>query len=99
MDVKACTSLDEVRHEIDTLDREIVALIAKRNAYVHQAAKFKVSVDEIKAPERMAEVVSTVRAQALELGLNPNFINELYEMMINEMVEVEISEFANAKNL
>lgn len=99
MDVKACTSLDDVRHEIDALDREIVALIAKRNAYVHQAAKFKVSVDEIKAPERMAEVVSTVRAQALELGLNPNFINELYEMMINEMVEVEISEFANAKNL
>ncbi len=99
MDIKKCQNLEEVRDEIDRLDSEIVKLIAKRNAYIHQAAQFKVSVDEVKAPDRVAEVISRVRAQALELGVNPNFITALYEMMINEMVEVEIGEFANAKNL
>ena len=38
-----CASLDEVRAEIDRLDRAIVALIGERAAYVHAAARFKSS--------------------------------------------------------
>ena len=97
MEIKKCTTLEEARSEIDNVDKEIVELIAKRNEYIKQIAHFKTSVDEIKAEERIADVIAHVREQAISLGLSPNLINDLYVRMIDEMVESEISEFKNAQ--
>jgi len=96
MEIKKCTTLDEAREKIDKVDEEIVKLIAKRNDYIKQIAHFKTSVDEIKAEDRIEDVISRVRAQAISLGLSPNLINELYVTMIDTMVESEIAEFNNA---
>ena len=97
MAIKKCSTLDEARAEIDVVDSEIVALIAKRNDYIKQIAHFKTSVEEVKAEERITDVISKVRAQAISLDLSPNLINDLYVRMIDEMVESEISEFKNAQ--
>ena len=97
MAIKKCSTLDEARAEIDVVDSEIVALIAKRNDYIKQIAHFKTSVEEVKAEERISDVISNVRAQAISLDLSPNLINDLYVRMIDEMVESEISEFKNAQ--
>ncbi len=98
MDIKICNSLEETRTEIDKLDDQIVELIAARNAYVKQLAHFKNSVDEIKSEDRITDVISRVRAKAIELDLSPNLINELFIRMIDEMVDSEVAEFKNAKN-
>lgn len=98
MDIKQCSSLQEVREQIDKIDDELVELIAKRNSYVKQAAFFKESIDEVKAPERVDAVLQRVRHKALSLNLSPNLISKLYKMMINEMVESEIAEFRNGGN-
>ena len=95
MQPKECTSLNEVREEIDKLDDQIVELIGARNAYIHQAAKFKDSVDEVKAPERIDDIMQRVRHKALKLGMSPNMLTDIYTIMINEMVEAEIAEFRN----
>jgi len=97
MKTKKCTTLEEARDAIDQLDEEIVKLIAQRNNYIRQIAHFKTSIDEIKAEERINDVISRVRAQAIELDLSPNLITDLYVRMIDGMVESEISEFRNAK--
>jgi isochorismate pyruvate lyase len=94
-----CTSLEELRGYIDNLDDQIVELIAARNAYVKQAAKFKQSIYEIKGKERMEAVMDRVRMRAMEFGVSPNLLTTLYKIMIDEMVEAEISEFRNAKSL
>ena len=94
--MKKCTTLEEAREKIDQVDEEIVKLIAQRNDYIKQIAHFKTSVEEIKAEERIADVISSVREQAISLGLSPNLINELYVKMIDAMVESEIAEFNNA---
>lgn len=99
MEVITCTSLDEVRTQIDQLDDQIVELIAARNGYVKQAANFKHSVEEIKANERMEAVMDRVRLRAMEFGVSPNLLTKLYTIMIDAMVEAEISEFQNAKAL
>jgi len=99
MQVKQCNTLDEARIEIDTVDQEIVKLIALRNNYIKQIAYFKTSIEEVKAEERISDVISKVRAQAIELDLSPNLINDLYVRMIDGMVESEIAEFRNAKGL
>lgn len=96
---ETCGSLEEVRRYIDTIDTQIVELIAERNAYVKQAAQFKHSVEEIKADERMEAVMDRVRSKAMQLGVSPNLLTQLYTIMIDAMVESEISEFRNAKSL
>ncbi len=98
MEIKQCSSLQEVRDEIDTLDDMIVELIAKRNSYIRQAAAFKESIEEVKAPERIEAVMQRVRHKALSYNLSPNLIASLYTIMINEMVESEIAEFRNGGN-
>jgi len=99
MEIKKCTTLDEARFEIDKVDEEIIKLIANRNNYIKQIAHFKTSIEEVKAEDRIADVISRARTQAIELDLSPNLINDLYVRMINGMVESEIAEFRNAKGL
>jgi isochorismate pyruvate lyase len=99
MQNRQCNSLEEARLEIDSLDKEIVKLIAKRNDYIKQIAHFKTTIDEVKAQDRIDDVISKVREQAIELDLSPNLINDLYIRMIDGMVESEIAEFRNAKGL
>ena len=98
MEIKQCQSLEEARREIDELDEKIVELIAARNAYVRQLAHFKNSIDEIKAEDRISDVINRARAKAIELDLSPNLINDLYLRMIDAMVDSEVAEFQNAKN-
>jgi len=99
MKIKQCNTLNEARSEIDKVDEDIVKLIAKRNDYIKQIAHFKTSIDEVKAEDRIADVISGVRTHAIELDLSPNLINDLYVRMIDGMVESEIAEFRNAKGL
>jgi len=99
MELEKCTTLEEARDNIDSLDKEIVTLIAKRNDYIKEIAHFKASVDEVKAEERISAVISHVREQAISLDLSPNLITDIYVRMIDGMVENEIAEFRNAKGL
>ena len=94
--MKKCNSLEEVRDQIDKLDLQLVELISERSHLIRQAAGFKNSVDEVKAETRINFIIQRVRNKAIALGINPNMMTELFTLMIDEMVEMEISEFRNA---
>ena len=96
--VKKCNSLQEVRDEIDAIDGKLVELIATRSKLIRQAAAFKNSIDEVKAQERIDDIMQKVRTKAIEFNINPNMMSELFTIMINEMVETEIAEFRNGGN-
>ena len=87
-----CKNLDEVRENIDRLDREIVKLIAERSYYVRQAAKFKTTKRDVKAPKRVEEVISKVRYLAAEKGLDPDIIENIYRTMIECFINYEMKE-------
>jgi isochorismate pyruvate lyase len=97
MKMKTCNTLEEARTEIDKVDEKIVELVALRNSYIKQIAKFKNTVEEVKSDERIADVVSRARTKAIELDLSPNLINDMFVRMIDEMVETEIAELTNTK--
>lgn len=87
--IAQCASLAEVRHNIDRLDRQLVALIAERGAYVGLAAGFKKSADEVPAPQRVAEVLAKVDALAVELGADPAVVNATWRAMIAAFIDAE----------
>ena len=97
-DIKKCSSLEEVRAEIDKVDAMILELIAKRKDYIKQAANFKHSVEEIKTDDRIDEVLSNARHNALRLGVSPDLVTTIYKAMIDDMVEAEIAQFRNISN-
>ncbi len=94
--MKKCNSLEEVRTEIDILDNKLVELISERSHLIRQAAAFKNSIEEVKAEDRIEFIKTRIRNQAIELGVSPNMVCDLFTTMINEMIETEIAEFRNA---
>ena len=77
-----CSSLEEVRSNIDRIDDEIIKLIAERTDYVKQASTFKKSENGVKAPNRVETVIQKVREKASAYGANPDMVETLYREMI-----------------
>jgi isochorismate pyruvate lyase len=84
-----CKSLDEVRAEIDRIDRAILALLGERAGYVHAAARFKSSEADIEAPQRQAAMLDARREWARQEDLDPDFVEELYRRLVAYFVERE----------
>jgi isochorismate pyruvate lyase len=84
-----CANLDEIRAGMDAVDREIVALIARRVAYVRAAAAFKTTSASVADPERMAAVLKTRRQWAEAAGLDGAAIEGLYRDLVAYSVSEE----------
>lgn len=85
-----CNSLEEVRDNIDKIDKEIIKLIADRGKYVEQAASFKKNDNEVKAPKRVEAVIEKVRRRAEEYGANADMVEALYREMISRFIKIEM---------
>lgn len=84
-----CLSLDEVRQNIDRLDRQLLALIAERGGYVKQAARFKKSASDVAAPARVEQVIARLLAVAPEAGADPRVVEATWRAMIGAFIEAE----------
>ncbi|TKJ58683.1 chorismate mutase [Pseudomonas sp. CFBP13506] len=89
-----CSSLEEVRDNIDRLDQQIVSLLAERGHYVSQAARFKKDTDGVKAPQRVEQVIAKVRDLSHMLGANPDVTEQVYRAMIAAFIQQELAEHA-----
>ena len=87
-----CENLEEVRGNIDRIDREIIKLIAERSTYVAQAASFKKNSHEVKAPQRVEAVINKVRNLAHENNVNEDIVENIYREIINSFTNFELSE-------
>ncbi len=79
-----CHSMPELRAEIDKVDRELIALLAVRTGYIDRAVEIKgPSGMPARIPERVEDVVAKVRAEAVEKGLDPELVDELWRRLID----------------
>ena len=88
-EAKDCRSMDEVRAEIDRIDRELVDLIGERFTYVDRAWQLKASPSEARVPWRIQQVIERVRARAGEQGLPPELAEALWRQMIGWFIQYE----------
>lgn len=93
----SCSSLNEVREHIDKIDSEIVALLARRGDFVAQAASFKKTAEEVKAPNRVEQVIAKVISLAQEQGANPQVVESVYRAMIAAFIHAELNEHSRLK--
>lgn len=86
-----CTNIQEIRIEIDAIDRQVIAIFAKRFAYVKAASKFKTDTTSVRAKERFASMLEQRRIWAQEDGLNPEVIEKLYQDLVTYFIEEELN--------
>jgi isochorismate pyruvate lyase len=83
--------IDDVRAEIDAVDRDIVRLIAQRQRRVVEAGLLKRDRDAVRAPGRVEQVVEKVRMLADEAGADPGVVERTYRAMIAAFIDLELS--------
>ena len=89
-----CNSMEEVRANIDRIDRQIVTLLAERGGFVQHAARFKKTTDDVMAPQRVEQVIAKVTALSQELGANSSVTEQVYRAMISGFINAELAEHA-----
>jgi isochorismate pyruvate lyase len=93
-----CKNIREIREAIDNIDKEIIKLIGKRYVYIKEIVKFKSNDREsIVAKDRYNEVIENRRRLAVENGLSPDLIENIYKNLIDHFINIEI-EIANKKS-
>jgi isochorismate pyruvate lyase len=88
-------SLDQVREEIDQVDRELVQALARRKALVERAARIKQFPRNVADEDRNEEVLSNVRASARELGLPERFVERVWRLMTQLWIRHQIDLLVN----
>ena len=84
-----CQTMDEVREEIDRLDRILVGLIAERVTYIEAAGRIKPAADEVRLACRIEDVVAKVLAESAQKGLSKRIAEPVWRELIDRCIEHE----------
>ena len=88
-----CANIQEVRDEIDIIDREVIEALSKRFQYVIAAARFKTSEASVRSPDRFQAMLQQRREWAQESGLNPDVVENIYRHLVNYYIEEELKHY------
>ena len=75
--------LDQVRERIDSIDKQLVELLAQRRQVIQQVTEVK-QQHELPTfhPAREENLISARRAQATQAGLDPDYVEDLFRTML-----------------
>jgi chorismate mutase len=92
-----CTNKEEIREQIDLIDKEIIALFAKRFQFVSEIVKYKNDVESVIALNRKHHVITERGKWAEEQGLDKNTFEQIYRFLVEHNIgkELEILEKRN----
>lgn len=85
--------LRDIRDEIDTLDAELVKLLARRLKLVSSAAEHKHNRDGVRDPARVEAVVGRIREHGLACEADPMALEMIYYAIIDEGIKLEMAAY------
>jgi isochorismate pyruvate lyase len=91
-----CQDMQEIRKEIDQIDKNVIDLLGLRFNYVKAVAKFKKNELEVNAPDRLVTMLSHRRNWAKEKNLSPEVIEKMYRDLVNYFIDQELKHFKEA---
>ncbi len=89
-DPEDCATLEEIRCEIDKIDKHIVLLFAERHKYVEAIVRFKDDENAIIAEDRKQSVIRQRREWAEKNGLNADIFEQIYRLLIESNIKHEM---------
>lgn len=88
-----CTTMQEVRAGVDAVDRELMALLARRFGYMRAAARIKPERHLVRDEQRKATVIAQARAIAATLGVPEGLVADLWERLVEGSIAYEMDAF------
>ncbi|HCY85458.1 MAG TPA: bifunctional chorismate mutase/prephenate dehydrogenase [Desulfobacteraceae bacterium] len=74
-----------MRDEIDRIDSEILLLLARRQAQVEKVVALKKAHNmPVYHPAREEDLISRLRSQATQAGMNPDYLEDLYRVILRQ---------------
>lgn len=86
-----CRTIEEVRSEIDRIDRAMIESLALRRGYVHAVMQFKRNEEDVHAHDRQRQMLAVRRQWAEECGLAPELIETLFRTMVEHFIGEELA--------
>ncbi len=86
---KDCQTKQDVRVEIDRIDKALIELFAERHAYVMRMAELKTDPHQAFDAERIEAVIAKVRERATSLGLDDDQAEMTWRNLIDWNVNFE----------
>jgi chorismate mutase-like protein len=84
--------LSSLREKIDQVDRDFVRVVAERLALCEQVAAVKqVSGTAVIQPARVRDVVTSRRQLAIDAGVDPDFAEQLFRVLLAETHRIEVA--------
>ena len=90
-----CQNMEDIRAQIDFIDKELISLISKRATYVNKTAQFKKDESDVKAPARVKKMLNQRKIWAIEKNINSEFIHNLFSNMVEFFINKEMQEWNN----
>jgi isochorismate pyruvate lyase len=90
MNPSECSSKEEIREQIDRIDREIIALFGMRFQYVSEIVKFKKDIQSIVALDRKDHVIKERGEWAEKHGLDKNTFEQIFRFLVDHNIVKEL---------
>lgn len=90
-------TMQDVREEIDRLDRDLVRLLAERQSFMRAAARLKASRQAVLDRDRIEDVVSKVLTNCPQYGLSPAIAEPVWRTLIDRCIAYEFSVYDDLK--
>ena len=85
--------MNEVRYEIDRLDRVLVRLLSERQRYIERAAEIKSNRTDVRDEARVKDVIAKVLAEARRTGLSADIAEAVWRTLVERSIAHEFSAF------
>jgi isochorismate pyruvate lyase len=89
-----CRTREDIRREIDRLDRALIDLLVERFGYVRRMAEIKDDPDEALVESRVSDVLSKVTAHAQARGFDVELAIDLWTRLMDWNIAWERSAIA-----
>jgi isochorismate pyruvate lyase len=90
---RACRNLTDIRGAVNTIDRAIVRLLAKRAGYAKAALRFKTDRKSIANPAHRRKLFAQRRRWAAQHGVNAGMVKKIYQAIVAESKRIHLAGF------
>lgn len=92
MDTPTAPDLSHLRSRIDQLDAALIAIVSERLAVCREVAEVKQRFDTpVIQPARVRDVVTSRRQMAIEAGVDADFAEQLFRVLLTETHRIEVA--------
>lgn len=85
-----CKCKEEIRAQIDLIDKEIIALFGLRFRYVSEIVKFKTDKESVVALDRKNHVIKARGEWAEQHGLDKEAFEHIYRFLVEHNIGKEL---------